>query len=356
MARRKVFRHQRSRKAGLPPGTLLATHQGPSAPLHMRVIAYDVAGVREQTLNDAARCRELLTPGGVTWIDVDGVPDAAVLEEFGRRFHLHPLVLEDILNTDQRPKIEDYGDYLFLVLRMLTHNGGEIVSEQVSLVLGPGYVISFQEALKPGDVFDPVRQRIRSGGMLRGRGADFLAYALMDVIVDNYFGILERLGEEVEMLEESLVTSPNPDILGAIHRLKREMIFLRRSVWPLREVANAIAWEGTALIDASTRLYFRDVHDHAIQVMDTIETLREMLTGMLDVYLSSVSYRMNEIMKVLTIIATIFIPLTFLVGVYGMNFEFMPELGWRWAYPLLWLAMLGIAAVMLLYFRRNRWI
>jgi magnesium transporter len=281
-----------------------------------------------------------------------------VLEQLGERFGLHPLVVEDILNTDQRPKLEDYGEYLFIVLKSHYHSDGESGDaeiEQISLVLGPNYVLSFQE--RAGDEFEPVRERIRSNkGRVRRQGADYLAYSLIDLIADTYFLVLERLGERMETLEEELVTDPTTETLQAIHKLKREMVFLRKSIWPLREVIGALERGESPLIQDTTGVYLRDVYDHIIQVIDTVETYRDMLSGMLDIYLSSVSNRMNEVMKVLTIIATIFIPLTFVAGVYGMNFKHMPELEWPWAYPLVWLAMIIIAGLMVAYFRRKRWL
>jgi len=293
----------------------------------------------------------------VTWINVDGIHQVEILERLGEYFGLHPLVVEDILNTDQRPKVEDFGDYIFIVLKMFYYDDSadEIVTEQISLTLGPTLVISFQE--REGDVFNPIRERIRSEkGRIRKMGADYLAYVLVDSIVDSYFIILEKLGEKIEDLEEELVTDPRPETLQTIHNLKREMIFLRKSVWPLREVVSGLERGESPLIQESTGIYLRDVYDHTIQVIDTVETIRDMLSGMLDIYLSSVSNRMNEVMKVLTIIATIFIPLTLIAGIYGMNFRYMPELEWPWAYPMLWLIMLAIGVLMLIYFRRKRWL
>jgi magnesium transporter len=227
--------------------------------------------------------------------------------------------------------------------------------EQISLILGPNFVFSFQE--KEGDVFDPIRERIRNGkGRIRKMGTDYLMYALLDSIVDNYFIILEKLGEKIELLEEKLVTRPTPDTLSTIHQLKREMIFLRKAVWPLREVISGLERNDSSMIKESTRIYLRDVYDHTIQTIDTIETFRDMVSGMLDIYLSSVSNRLNSVMKVLTIIATIFMPLTFLAGIYGMNFKYMPELEWRWSYPVIWLIMAGIGFFMLLYFRKKKWL
>jgi magnesium transporter len=253
--------------------------------------------------------------------------------------------------------MEDYGDYLYIVLRMLSYNdkSSQIETEQVSLILGPSFVFSFQES--QGDVFNPVRERIRSGkGRIRTMGADYLAYALLDLIVDNYFVIMEKLGETIEFLEEKLVTQPVPETLQTIHQLKRELIFLRKAVWPLREVIGGLERGELALIKETSRVYLRDVYDHTIQVIDTIETFRDMISGMLDIYLSSVSNRLNSVMKVLTIIATIFMPLTFLAGIYGMNFKHFPELEWRWSYPVFWLVSVLISVSMLLYFKKKNWL
>ena len=261
------------------------------------------------------------------------------------------------MNTGQRPKMEDFGDYLFIVLKMLHYDKeeDETKTEQVSLILSSNYVISFQES--EGDVFDPIRERIRSDrGRIRKMGVDYLAYSLIDAIVDNYFMVLEKIGEKIEDIEDELVRNPTPEVLHTIHRLKRELIFLRKSVWPLREVISRLErWE-SPLIDKSIDIYLRDVYDHTIQVIDALETFRDMLSGMLDIYLSSLSNRMNEVMKVLTIIATIFIPLTFIAGIYGMNFKYMPELDSPWGYPLVYIVMLAVSAVMLVYFRRKRWL
>ena len=251
--------------------------------------------------------------------------------------------------------MEDYGDYIFIVLKMLYTNENGINSEQISLVLGPNFVISFQET--EGDVFDLIRERIRSGkGKTRELGPDFLMYGLIDAIVDNYFGILEKVGERIEYLEENLVKDPKPSILQSIHKMKREMIFLRKSVWPLREVISGLLRSESKLISKDTDIYLRDVYDHTIQVIDTVETFRDMLSGMVDLYLSSISNRMNEIMKILTIIGTIFIPLTFITGLYGMNFRFMPELEWEWGYPIALLIMVIVSVIMLVYFRRKKWL
>jgi magnesium transporter len=317
---------------------------------------YDASRCEVREAISVEDCFPLKETSTVSWINVDSVHDADTLKRLGDAFNLHPLVLEDIFNTDQRPKLEDYGDYCYLVLKMLTYSGEAIASEQVSLILGKNHVISFQEGGKPGDVFDPIRKRLRNGGgQIRKYGADFLVYSLMDAIVDQYFTILETISERIEDLEEEVVNDPRPETVNAIHHLRREMIYLRKSVWPLREVVNNLYRGELALVTPATQIYLRDLYDHTIRVIDTIETLRDLLSGILDIYLSSVSYRMNEVMKVLTIIATVFIPLTFIVGVYGMNFDFLPELHWHWSYPLLWGIMIGIVLVMLYYFRRKKW-
>jgi magnesium transporter len=265
--------------------------------------------------------------------------------------------LEDILHTGQRPKFEDFEKYIFIVFKMLyfDENGDDILEEQISIILGSNYVISFQE--KEGDVFNPVRERIRAGRFqIKKRKIDYLAYALIDAVVDNYFLILEKIGEKIEDLEEELLDNPTPETLQTIHHLKRKLISLRKSVWPLREVIGGLERGESALFHKSTSIYLKDVYDHTIQVIDTIETFRDMVSGMLDMYLSNLSNKMNEVMKVLTIIATIFIPLTFIAGIYGMNFEFMPELKWHWGYFLIWGLMIVVGIAMVFYFRRKKWL
>jgi magnesium transporter len=348
---------KRSVKTGLPPGSLVFVGDKMAGESKITVIEYDESQFREKSLKTVNECFTFKNKPSTTWIDVQLVHQTEITERLGECYGFHPLVLEDILNTDQRPKMEDFGNYLYIVLRMLSCNGNNsaIDSEQISLILGPNYVISFQE--KEADVFNPVRDWIRAGkGRIRKAGADYLAYCLLDAIVDNYFIVLEKHGERIEILEEQLIANPKPATLQAIHSLKRDMIFLRRSVWPLREVIAALEREGTSLISDSTRLYLRDVYDHTIQVIDALETFRDMLSGMLDIYLSSVSNRLNEVMKVLTIIATVFIPLTFIVGIYGMNFKYMPELEWHWGYPAVLLLMLVISLFMVAFFRRKKWL
>jgi len=292
---------------------------------------------------------------GVTWIDVTGLHDVELVAALGRHFGLHPLALEDVVNTGQRPKVEDYEGYLFLILRHFHDQEGELLPEQISLFAMPGVVLTFQEV--PGDAFEPVRERLRRGsGRVRSRGSDYLTYALIDALVDRFFPLLEDLGERIEDLEEELIHDPSSHSLDHIYRLRRDLLQLRRTSWPKRELINSLHRGDSHLVSDETRLFLRDCYDHAVEVMEIIETYRELAAGMLDVYLSSVSQRMNEVMKVLTIMATLFIPLTFIAGVYGMNFKYMPELAWRWGYP----ASLGLMAVvaigLLYYFRRKDWL
>jgi magnesium transporter len=348
---------RRPAKTGLPPGALVHVGEKSARKVKITRIAYDEAHFEEQEVGTIDACLRLEDKRAVTWIDVDGIHEIDILEQLGECLGVHPLVLEDVLNTDQRPKLEDFDDYLFIVLKMFRYDGlgREMEVEQISLVLGADYVVSFQE--KPGDIFDPIRERIRAGkGRIRRMGADYLAYTLIDAVVDGYFVVLEQIAEKVETLEDKVIADPTPKTLQTIHDLKRDMIFLRQSIWPLREVIGRLERRESQLIGASIDVYLRDVYDHTIQVIDTLETFRDMVSGMLDIYLSSVSNRMNEVMKVLTIIATIFIPLTLIAGIYGMNFRYMPELGWRWGYPAVWLVMVAIAAVMLVYFRRKKWL
>jgi magnesium transporter len=348
---------KRSKKAGFPPGTLVHIGEKKTEELKITIMNYDETHFQEKEIKTIEECFAFKEKPTATWINIDGLHQVEILERLGDCYGFHPLVLEDILNTDQRPKMEDYGEYIYIVLKMLDYKdiSGEIEAEQISLILGPNFAISFQE--REGDVFNPIRERIRNNkGRIRRMGTDFLAYALLDSIVDNYFIILEKLGEKIEFLEEKLVTEPTPETLQIIHHLKREMIFLRKAVWPLREVISGLERGESSLVKETTRIYLRDVYDHTIQVIDTIETYRDMVSGMLDIYLSSVSNRLNAVMKVLTIIATIFMPLTFIGGIYGMNFKYMPELEWRWGYPIVLLIMLGIGISMLIYFRKKRWL
>jgi magnesium transporter len=347
---------RRSRKTGLEPGSLVHVGERKIEKAKITLLDYDEEHIEERDVKNIEECFAFKETASVTWINIAGLHEVEIIEKLGGRFGLHPLILEDILNTGQRPKMEDGGDYIYLVLKTLSANGGaEEKVEQVSLVLGPNFVITFLESDNP--IFDPVKERIRkSKGRIRKMASDYLAYALLDTVVDNYFAILEKLGETIDLLEVELLSNPRTATLQQIHRLKREMIYLRKSVWPLREVISGLQRAESPLIKETTGMFLKDLYDHTIQVIDTVETFRDMLSGMLDTYLSSLSNRMNEVMKVLTIIATIFIPLTFLAGIYGMNFKFMPELEWRWGYFLVWGVMIVVGVALAAYFKRKKWL
>jgi len=353
----RLFMKRTKQKVGLTPGTLVHVGERKIEKVRIRIIDYDETQLEEREVKKVEECFPFKDKPTVTWINIDGLHDVEVIEKIGNQFGLHPLVLEDIVHTGQRPKLEDLGSHIFVVLKMFYYDQekNEVEAEQVSVIFGENFVISFQERV--GDIFEPLRERIRqSKGRVRKAGADYLAYALIDSIVDNYFVILEQLGEKIEDTEQELATDPDAATLQTIRAFKKEMIFLRKSVWPVREVVNSLERGESPLINESTGIYLRDVYDHTIQIIDTVESYRDMLSGMLDVYLSIISNRMNEVMKVLTIFAAIFIPLTFVAGVYGMNFGFMPELGWRWGYFTVLLVMAAIGATMLFYFRRKRWL
>ena len=346
---------KRSKKKGLSPGTLIHIGEKRTEAVTVTLFNYSSTHCDEQPIGDV---NELRPPSDetVSWVDVDGVHKTDVLEAFGKHFGLHPLLLEDIANTDQRPKLDDYDTYLFLVMKVLTaSNQGDILVEQISFVLGRNYVLSFQE--NGTDVFQSVRDRLRVGkGRLRQNGSDYLVYALIDAVVDQYFEVLEMLGERIEAMQERLMADPRPETLKDIHALKRQLLFVRRAVWPLREAINNLSRSECPFLHEPTKVFFRDVYDHVVQIVDTIETLREMVSASLDIYLSSVSYRLNSVMRVLTVITTIFMPLSFIAGIYGMNFEYMPELKWPWGYPMAVGVMGLVAATMLLGFRWKKWL
>ena len=346
-----------SKKIGTAAGTLLHIGEKKIEKTKITIIDYDEENLEEKTLEFVDECFPYKDSPTKTWINIDGLDNLEVIEKIGIHFNIDYLVLEDIVNTTQRPKTEDYGDYVFTVLKMVYRNQKrrKFTIEQVSLIIGSNYVISFQE--KEGDVFNLVRDRLRKDKKrIRSSGPDYLAYALIDTIVDAYFIELEHYDEKLEKIENELLRHPTPHTLQNLHHLKRDIILIRKSAWPLREVLSLLEREDSPLIKKTTHKFLRDVYDHAIQVIDTIETHRDMISSMQDIYLSSISNKMNEVMKVLTIIATIFIPLTFIAGVYGMNFDFMPELSWPWSYPLVWLAMIGIGLVMFFFFKRKKWI
>jgi len=346
-----------SNKFGLPPGTLIHIGEKKVEKPKITVIDYNESVFQEKEVESVEECLPYKDKPTTTWINIDGLHQVETIEKIGNYFNLHPLLLEDILNTNQRPKMEEYENYLFIVFKMLylSEQGEGIIYEQISLILSENCVISFQE--REGDVFNIIRERLRAGkGRTRKMGADYLTYSLIDATVDAYFTVLEKIGERIEETEDAVVRNPTMEIVHKIHNLKRELIYLRKSIWPLRDVINLLERSETPLVKESTELYFRDVYDHTFRAVDTLETYRDMVAGMLEIYISSVSNKMNEIMKVLTIIATIFIPLTFIAGVYGMNFKFMPEIQWHWGYfaSLFLMAVVGIT--MIFYFKKKKWL
>jgi magnesium transporter len=354
---------KRSKKAGLPPGTLVHIGEKKAEIPKITIMDYSEAHFQEKEVKTIEECFLFKDTPTITWINIDGLHQVEILEKLGECYGFHPLVLEDILNTDQRPKIEDYDDYIFIVLKMLYYDesgdeelgDSKIDFDQVSIILGKNFIISFKE--KEVDVFNPIRDRLRTAkGKIRKYGADYLAYSMIDSIVDHYFVIMERLGDSFEDLEDEIVASPEPGILPTIYNLKSDMLFLRKSVWPLREAISKMQRTDSPLVSELTKIYLRDVYDHTIQVIENIETFRDMSASMLEIYLSGLSNKLNEVIKLLTIISTIFIPLTFLAGVYGMNFRYMPELESRWGYPSILLLMFLVVATMLIYFKRKRWI
>ncbi|MDD3262469.1 MAG: magnesium/cobalt transporter CorA [Candidatus Absconditabacteria bacterium] len=351
------MRKLKLKSIGQIPGSVVYTGEKTTKESIVNMVDYNEEQVQQSEVLDFSECKDYLRHG-VKWIDFVGVDQIKDLEEFGKLFELHPLTLEDIANVGQRPKIEDMEDYMFLTLKMFRFDSNEdkIKEEQISLVLGEKYVISFQED-EDSDDFSSLRDRILKGkGKIRKMKSDYLLYSIVDAIVDQYFVVLEHIEEKIEVLQDELITNPTPATLPKIQYLKQELIALRKSIRPVREIINAIQKTDSDLIHEELGTYLRDVYDHTIQIIDTIETFRDIIAGSLDIYLSTISNRMNEVMKVLTIIGTIFIPLTFIVGVYGMNFKYMPEFAMKGAYPALWVIMLSIVAGMLRFFRRKKWI
>jgi len=346
----------RSKKIGMHPGALVPVAEPKSTPVTITIVNYDEQSIDEFSTQNPDDCLRFKDKPSTTWINIDGVHDPAIIEKIGTSFDLHPLTMEDILNTCGRLKIEDFDNYIYISINMLFYDEstGETNGEHVSIVFNCNTLITFLE--NPGDVFNPIRERIRANKTrIRKLGPGYLAYSLVDAIIDNYFVVLEKIGETVADLEDELILEPDRKTLSQLHSLKSEMIFVRKSVWPLRETISIWGRLDSELITDHTRTYLRDAYDHIIQAIDMIEVYRDMLTSMLDLYLSSVSNRMNEVMKVLTIIATIFIPLTFIVGIYGMNFEHMPEIKWRFGYYMVWGIMITVAVWMLTWFRRKKW-
>ncbi|MBI3509524.1 MAG: magnesium/cobalt transporter CorA [Bacteroidetes bacterium] len=351
-------------KSGAPPGTLVYLGRETRDKVRITLIEYNEQEFFEREFFDIDECLSHVKSGLVKWINVDGVHDTGIIQKIGTLFNIHPLTLEDIANTNQRAKFEDFDNYIVTIMKMIFEDAkireeteDALVAEQLSiLLLSDETVISFQEA-EGGDVFDIIRERLRMGkGRIRKCKADYLAYSLLDAVIDSYFNVLEKIGDEVETLEDILVDNPNPETLHHLHHLKRQMVYIRKAVWPMRELIGNLERSESPLVGENTSVYLRDAHDHTIRVIDTVETYRDLLSGMMDLYMSSVSNRMNEVMKTLTIITTIFVPLTFIAGVYGMNFKYMPELDQHSGYFIVWGIMIAITVSLIIYFRRKKWL
>ncbi len=349
-----------AQKVGLPPGTVHYTGSDAAGAVSVDLLTYGPDGVERRRGVSIDEALAGNGDGRIRWVDVTGVHDPKALHQLGAALGLHGLTLEDLASVGQRPKVERFDEYLYLVMRMITSKQAPegvpvLAEEQLSLVLAGSVLVTFQE--RPGDVLDPVRERLTQGrGRLRSMGADYLAYAIVDVVVDHYFRVLEDFSDSLETLESRAFGASSPRLIDDVHILKSELLHLRRAIWPTRELLASLVRAEEDPVSPAVRTYLRDAHDHAVQVLETVEVLRESANSVHDTYLAGLSHRMNEIMKLLTIIATIFIPLTFVVGVYGMNFEHMPELGWRWGYAAVWFVMLAAAVSMLAWFRRRRWL
>jgi magnesium transporter len=348
------FYKRRKQHAGLPPGTITTTDDQ-NAPCTITIIDYNAEKVQDKEVLCVDDTFPYKNSPTVTWINIE-CPDPGSIQKVNEHYGIHPLVSEDIVNLGQRPKVEDYGQYLFLVMKMIyvKETKNEIIDEQISMILGPGFVISYQE--KKGDVFDPIRTRIKEcKGRIRSMGADYLAYALMDAIVDNYFSVLDKRADEIDRMEEEIMTHPDQFISQRIHTLKRDMIHLRKHIGPVREMILNLQRNESPLIQKKISIYLRDVYDHTIQLLDTVDTFKDLLSGIHDSYLSAMSNKMNEVMKTLTIFAAIFIPLTFIAGIYGMNFEYMPELQWKYGYFIILAVMLSLGVGLSVYFKQKKW-
>ena len=346
-----------SEKAGMPPGSLVYVGNVLEAESRMSIIDYSKELIEEQDVQSIEEILPFIDKNTITWLNIEGLGNVKLIESIGRMLNIHPLVLEDILNTHQRPKYEEYDDYLYIVLKKLALKDEEfsVSYEQISILVLDNFVVTFKE--QKDDVFNPLKQRLKNGkGRLRNMGSDYLAYGILDTIIDQTFALLDSLDEMIESTEAVLLTNPASETLATIQRLKRELIYIRKSISPLRDMLSAIVRTDTILIQEKTNIYFRDVYDHVLRITESIESYRDMLSGLQDIYLSSLSNKMNDVMKVLTVFASIFIPLTFIAGIYGMNFEYMPELKWKWAYPTLWISFISIPVILFIYFKKKKWL
>lgn len=355
LIRQRNLPNFKKKKAGSAPGTVAHIGRKVLENMSINILDYDHERLTVEKIDKVTECKPFAASKAVTWVEVMGLHETDKLKTLWDDFGFHPLIQEDIVNTLQRPKVEDYGEQIFIVMKMLKIKDGEIQEEQVSLVLSSDYVFSFQETDDP--FFDPIKTRLQvENSRIRKAGTDYLAYALMDAIIDYYFETLEEIGNKITEIEDEIFEKAKDSHLKEIHNLRRELINFRKSVWPLRDGINSMLRDESPLIDAETKLFIRDTFDHLFQVIEMIDNSREMLSGLYDMYMTDISNRMNEVMKVLTIIATIFIPLTFIAGIYGMNFADMPELNWKYGYPTVWVVMITLTVIMIIYFKRKRWL
>jgi magnesium transporter len=346
-----------SEKAGLPPGSLVHVGKVHQHAHKISVVNYNKSTLKKHTVNSIDELLDYKLTDTITWVIIDGLKDVSIIEAIGLHFDIHPLVLEDILNTHQRPKFEEFNDYLYIVIKAISmgNRSLKVKYEQISLLVLQNFVFTFIE--KPDTLFHPILNRLDNDkSQVRNLGTDYLAYLIMDTVVDEYFSLQDAFDDLIEGVEDKLLSNPTSETLATIQKIKRELIFFRRSVSPLRELLAAIHRSESPLLNEKTKRYFGDVYDHAIRIIEAIESYRDLIAGMLDIYLSSVSNKMNETMKVLTVFASIFIPLTFVAGVYGMNFEYMPELKWRWGYPAIWVFFISVSVILLRFFRKNKWL
>ncbi len=354
----KVMRSRSADKSGLPPGSLIHIGEKHAAECSISIVQYSTDRLIKHDIRTIGALRQLQNKALITWVNVDGLSDTSVIEEIGQELNIHPLVLEDILSTHQRPKLEEYEHYLYLVIKGISvdrQSHFHLRYEQISILLLANYVVTFKE--KADDTFKPIYTHLQNGkGRLRQFGSDYLAYVILDTIVDEYFVVEDSLDEIIDTLEDNLLLNANTSILQDVQQLRRELITMKRSISPLRDLLAIIQRTDTALLQEKTLRYYGDVYDHVLRVTDSLDSYRERIAAMQDIYLSSMSNKMNETMKILTIFASIFIPLTFITGIYGMNFEYMPELKWHWGYPFLWVLFIFISVGLLIVFRRKKWL
>ncbi len=345
-------------KSGLPPGTLIHIGEKHESKSKISVTQYNADTLIRHDISSITELKQLKSAGVITWVNVDGLSDIHIVESIGQELNIHPLVLEDILSTHQRPKLEEYEDFLYMVIKGIELNQGKNFSlqyEQISILLLANYVVTFKE--KADDTFNPIYNHLQNrNGRLRQFGSDYLAYVILDTIVDEYFVVEDNLDEIIDPLEDNILFNSNKEMLQTVQQIRRGLISMKRNISPLRELLATIQRADTPLLHEKTLRYYGDVYDHVLRVTDSLESYRERISAMHDIYLSSISNKLNETMKILTIFASIFIPLTFIAGIYGMNFEYMPELKWRWAYPMIWVIFIMISIGLLLFFKRKKWI